>query len=81
MVLVDQNPIMFTTSVFKNVEFGLRIRRIPKNERVKIVTEALDMVGMRHFAQAQAQNLSAGETQRVALARGLVVSPQVLFVR
>jgi tungstate transport system ATP-binding protein len=79
VVLVDQNPIMFTTSVFKNVEFGLRIRRIPKNERVKIVTEALDMVGMRHFAQAQAQNLSAGETQRVALARGLVVSPQVLL--
>lgn len=79
VVLVDQNPILFTTSVFKNVEFGLRIRRIPKNERIKIVIEALDMVGMRHFAQAQAQNLSAGETQRVALARGLVVSPQVLL--
>ncbi len=79
VVLVDQNPILFTTSVFKNVEFGLRIRRIPKNERIKIVIEALDMVGMRHFAQAQAKNLSAGETQRVALARGLVVSPQVLL--
>ncbi|MFQ5485838.1 MAG: ATP-binding cassette domain-containing protein, partial [Desulfobacterales bacterium] len=74
VVLVDQNPILFTTTVFKNVEFGLRVRRISKKKRVRIVTKALDMVGMRRFAGLSAVGLSAGETQRVALARALAVS-------
>jgi len=79
VVLVDQNPILFTTTVYKNVEFGLKIRGMSKNLRDKMVNEALDLVGMRQFSLAQADTLSSGETQRVALARGLAIFPEVLL--
>ena len=79
IVMVEQHPILFTTSVYKNLEFGLKIRRIPKKERDLIIEESLDLVGMRHFIQAPAHRLSGGETQRVAIARALAVNPQVLL--
>jgi len=79
VVVLDQHPIMFTTSVHKNVEFGLKIRGIPKNERADIVGQALDLVGMGAFANAAAHRLSGGETQRVALARALALSPRVFL--
>jgi tungstate transport system ATP-binding protein len=79
VVMVDQNPIMFTTTVYRNVEFGLKVRGVPANERGRRVAEALDWVGMGAFAGAMAHRLSGGETQRVALARALAVSPRVLL--
>ncbi len=79
VVMVDQHPILFSTSVFKNLEFGLKIRKIGKKERERIIEESLDMVDMRSFIQAQAHRLSGGETQRVALARGLALSPKVFL--
>ncbi|MBU4185318.1 MAG: ATP-binding cassette domain-containing protein [Proteobacteria bacterium] len=79
VVMIDQHPILFTSTVYKNVEFGLKIRRVPQKKRGIIIEETLDLVGMRDFEQAQAHRLSGGETQRVALARALVVSPEVLL--
>lgn len=79
VVMVEQQPILFTTSVFKNVEFGLRIRKVPKERRKKIVYEVLDLVGMREFAEARANRLSGGETQRVAIARALACAPDVML--
>ena len=79
VVMVDQHPILFTTTVYKNLEFGLKVRKIVKSERERMINEALEMVGMRSFAQAQAHRLSGGETQRVALARAFAVSPKVLL--
>ncbi len=79
VVLVDQHPILFTTSVYKNVEFGLKIRKVPKSERQKIIEECLDRVGMREFIHADAPHLSGGETQRVAIARALACSPKVML--
>jgi tungstate transport system ATP-binding protein len=79
VVIVDQHPILFTTTVYKNLEFGLKIRQIPKKERELIIKEALELVGMRHLAAAPAHRLSGGETQRVAIARALAVNPQVLL--
>ncbi len=80
VVLVDQLPLLFTTTVFKNMEFGLKIRGIEKKERRRRIVKGLDMVGMRDFAQAQAHQLSGGETQRVALASRLVLKPEVLLL-
>ncbi len=80
VILVDQLPLLFTTTVFKNMEFGLKIRGIEKEERKRRVVEGLDMVGMRDFAQAPAHQLSGGETQRVALASRLVLKPEVLLL-
>ena len=79
VVMVDQHPILFSTTVFKNIEFGLKIRRIAKKKRERIIEETLDLVDMRSFIRAQAHRLSGGETQRVALARGLALSPKVFL--
>lgn len=79
VVMVDQHPILFTTTVFKNLEFGLKVRKIAKSDRERMITESLEMVGMQDFAQAPAHRLSGGETQRVALARAFAVSPKVLL--
>ncbi|CAB5118356.1 hypothetical protein D3OALGA1CA_2434 [Olavius algarvensis associated proteobacterium Delta 3] len=79
VVMVDQTPILFTSTVYRNVEFGLKVRRIPAAERQRMIADALDLVGMNRFAHAMGHHLSGGETQRVALARALVVEPRVLL--
>jgi tungstate transport system ATP-binding protein len=79
VVLVDQHPIMFSTSVCQNIEFGLKIRKIEKNLQQRMIDEALETVGLRAFKGAAAHELSGGETQRLALARALALSPRVLL--
>ncbi len=79
VVLVEQYPILFTGSVYKNLEFGLKVRKIEKKERNHLIQEALEMVGMQDFMNAEAHKLSGGETKRVALARALVIKPEVLL--
>ena len=78
-VLVDQHPILFSTTVYKNLEFGLKIRGVTPEKRRRIIEETLDLVGMRSFLRYPAHRLSGGETQRVALARALALSPEVLL--
>jgi tungstate transport system ATP-binding protein len=79
VVLVEQHPIMFTTTVLKNVEYGLRMRGIHRRERRRIAEECLERVGMRQFASRPAHTLSGGENQRVAIARALACGPEVLL--
>jgi len=79
VVILDQQPILFTTTVFKNLEFGLKIRGIQKKQCRRIIDEILELVGMQDFTQAQAHHLSGGETQRVAIARALALSPAVFL--
>ncbi|HVO83854.1 MAG TPA: ATP-binding cassette domain-containing protein [Syntrophobacteria bacterium] len=79
VVLVQQHPIMFSTTVCRNVEFPLRVRNIPKAEREKVVEELLRLVGMTEFKEAKGHTLSGGETQRVAIARALACSPEVIL--
>ncbi|MBW2348580.1 MAG: ATP-binding cassette domain-containing protein [Deltaproteobacteria bacterium] len=80
IVMVGQNPVLFSTTVQKNLDFGLKVRKVPKRQRAVRIDEALDLVGMRDFAQADATALSGGETQRVAIARALVCSPRVMLL-
>ena len=79
IVMVHQNPVLFTTTVYKNLEFGLKIRGVSKTNREKIIEESLDLVGMRDFMGAEAKKLSGGETQRVSIAQALACSPRVIF--
>ncbi|MBF0408177.1 MAG: ABC transporter ATP-binding protein [Candidatus Riflebacteria bacterium] len=80
VILVDQNPVLFSISVKKNVGFGLEIRGTAASEIDKIVRESLDNVGMLEFIDAEGSNLSAGETQRVAIARAIACSPGILLL-
>ena len=80
MVLVQQQPILFTTTVLKNVEFPLKVRKTPKAKRERIVDELLELVGMRSFRNAGAHKLSGGQTQRVVIARALACSPEVVLL-
>jgi tungstate transport system ATP-binding protein len=79
VVLVDQHPIMFSTTVSKNVEYGLKMRGLESGERRKIALECLDRVGMKDFAHRPGHLLSGGETQRVAIARAMACRPQVML--
>jgi tungstate transport system ATP-binding protein len=80
VVLLQQKPILFTTTVFNNLEFPLRIRNIDKGKRERIIYQLLSLVGMERFIQARAHRLSGGETQRVAIAQALACSPEVILM-
>ncbi len=80
VVGVSQTPILFRTSVFQNVAYGLKIRRVPKRDVARRVQAALNRVHMADAASRSARSLSGGETQRVALARALVLEPEVLLL-
>jgi iron(III) transport system ATP-binding protein len=66
-------------TVFDNVAYGLRVRRVPAREIETKVREALALVQMAGFERRPASQLSGGQQQRVALARACVFSPQVLL--
>ena len=66
-------------SVFDNVAYGLRVRKLPGAEVERAVERALDLVQMRSFASRSAALLSGGQQQRVALARAIAFSPTVLL--
>ncbi|RFA18695.1 ABC transporter ATP-binding protein [Subtercola boreus] len=63
-----------------NVEFGLRMRKVPTDERRERALESLEMVGLGGFGKRFAHQLSGGQQQRVALARALVTRPRVLLL-
>lgn len=67
-------------TVLENVEFGLRMRKVPASARRPRALEALDMVGLARLAARYAHQLSGGQQQRVALARALVTRPRVLLL-
>jgi tungstate transport system ATP-binding protein len=71
---------VFNASVFKNVAYGLKVRGVPGPLIKKKVLNALDHVGLPHKKDQSALTLSSGETQRLGLARALVVDPEVLYL-
>lgn len=79
--MVFQSYALFPhMSVFANIEFPLRRRRIAKAERASMVHDALEMVRMTEYKDRLPSELSGGQQQRIALARALVYQPQVLLM-
>src|SRR5688500_5242502 len=67
-------------TVQENVEYGLRVKKVPKQERESRATEALDMVRLSGYGDRRPGQLSGGQRQRVALARAIVNRPAVLLL-
>ena len=78
---VFQNYALFPhMSIFDNVAFGLRQKRVSKHEVARRVPEMLDLVELTGFEKRKPTQLSGGQAQRVALARALINQPRVLLL-
>ena len=78
--LVHQAPLLFDMTVFENVAFGLKARRVPKADIQRAVMQALTVVGCLDLMKRRARELSGGEVKRVAIARTLALNPEVLLL-
>jgi iron(III) transport system ATP-binding protein len=79
--MVFQNYALWPhMTVFNNVAFGLKLRKLPKNEIRERVENVLELVGLTHHVHSYPARISGGEQQRVALARALVLEPKVLLL-
>jgi tungstate transport system ATP-binding protein len=81
MAMVFQKPVMFKASVEENVSFGLKMRGREDAEGIRErVKGALAAVGLSGYESRDANTLSGGETQRIALARAIVLQPKLLLL-
>ena len=79
--MVFQNYALFPhMTVFENVAFGLRARKVPKPEQVERVSNALELVDLPGLEKRRVTQLSGGQQQRVALARAIVIEPEILLM-
>ena len=67
-------------NVYENVEFGLKIAKVPEKERRQSVKDMLKLVGLSGYDRRHINQLSGGQQQRVAIARALVNRPKVLLL-
>ena len=79
--MVFQNYALWPhLNVAENIEFGLKIRKLPQAEIRKTVDEMLGVVGMSEFAKRKVNELSGGQQQRIALARALALKGDILLL-
>lgn len=79
--LIFQNYALFPhMNVFGNVEYGLRVKGMPKPQRETKVKEVLDRVGLSEVIRRPVDQISDGQRQRVAIARALAVDPALLLL-
>jgi putative spermidine/putrescine transport system ATP-binding protein len=79
--MVFQSHALWThMNVFKNLAFGLKLRRMPEAEIKRKVEAVLELVGLGGYGHRATTQLSGGQQQRVALARSLVLEPKILLL-
>jgi tungstate transport system ATP-binding protein len=80
VAMVFQEPLLFDTTVFKNVASGLKFRGVDKRDIERRVGENLARFGISHLRDRSARTLSGGEAQRTSLARAFATKPEILFL-
>ncbi|MFT5388311.1 MAG: multiple sugar transport system ATP-binding protein, partial [Candidatus Omnitrophota bacterium] len=80
IAMVFQNYALYPhMTVQENISFGLKLRKYPKDEIIRRVNEAADVLGIKHLLGRKPKQLSGGERQRVALGRAIVRKPKVFL--
>lgn len=81
VAMVFQNYALFPhLSVYSNIAFGMRLRKVPKNEIDQKVRQAARVLGIESLLHRKPKELSGGQRQRVALGRAIVREPQVFLM-
>jgi NitT/TauT family transport system ATP-binding protein len=80
-IMIFQEGALFPwLNVQDNVEFGIKIAKVPKEKRRQVADRYIEMVGLSKFAESFVYQLSGGMKQRVAIARALSIEPEVLLM-
>ena len=77
---VTQAPLLFNTTLFKNITYGLKFRNLTNEEIRARANKALELGGLSHLSNAGARTLSGGEAQRAAMVRAYALRPEALFL-
>jgi len=80
VTLVEQRPVLFRGTVRANLEYGLRVRGTRGTEARRVVETAAERLGVQGLLDRARHELSDGEVQRVAVARALAITPDVLLL-
>lgn len=81
IAMVFQNYALYPhMSVYENMAFGLKLKKVPKDEIEKKVKEAAEILGIEHLLDRKPKALSGGQRQRVALGRAMVREPKVFLM-
>ena len=81
IAMVFQNYALYPhMTVFENIAFGLRLRKMPKDEINKRVTEAAEILGITEYLGKKPKEMSGGQRQRVSLGRAIVREPKVMLL-
>ena len=81
IAMVFQNYALYPhMTIYENIAFGLRTRKVPKEEIDKRVTEAAETLGITEYLKRKPKEMSGGQRQRVALGRAIVREPKVMLL-
>ncbi len=80
MAMVFQKPVMFNTTVFNNIAYGLKIRKLHKDQIREKLDAAASWMGLSALLNQKAITLSGGEAGRVSVARAMIIGPELLLM-